>query len=310
MIVEGSFYVRSYHERDWGSVVQLYKKLIKHREDVIYWWPGPKNTWDNVYCVFNKRSLIAKGQVQVINSIAEDYQADTDHLIFFNIKVDPEWENHNEIRNLLYERLLQRAILLKKQLPPQFPIKLCAGNYAAETKDNSYLESKGFKHFESLFWMNFAIGKSVPKSNLTLSPVNIKHWNMDTYEEEIKYLQTENEIWPENPTGLGKLRVYKSNRYWTSITAFYNDEIIGSVMAWKETDENIGTIENVFVKPNWRNRRLAKHLITEGIRHLKNNCNLEYIQLLVETKNESALKLYKSIGFEFKKEERRYWINI
>jgi ribosomal protein S18 acetylase RimI-like enzyme len=80
-------------------------------------------------------------------------------------------------------------------------------------------------------------------------------------------------------------------------------------MAWKETDENIGTIENVFVKPNWRKRGFASHLIIDGIRHLQ-NCNLEYVQLLVETKNESALKLYQSIGFEIKKEEKRFWINI
>ncbi len=80
-------------------------------------------------------------------------------------------------------------------------------------------------------------------------------------------------------------------------------------MAWKEADENIGTIENVFVKPDWRKRGLASHLIIEGIRYLQ-KCNLDYIQLLVETKNESALKHYKSIGFEIRKEEKRYWINI
>jgi predicted GNAT family acetyltransferase len=117
--------------------------------------------------------------------------------------------------------------------------------------------------------MNFAIDQAVPQSNLKLSCVNIKHWNMNTYEEEIKYLQAENRIWPENPTALGKLRVYKSNPYWKAITIFYNDEIIGSVMAWTEIDENIGTIENVFVKPDWRNRGLAKHLIVKGTLHLK-----------------------------------------
>lgn len=308
-MMDGDFYVRNYHEKDWNSVVLLYKKLTKHKGNVIYWWPGPENTWDDVYCIFNEGSMIAKGQVQVINMVSEDYRGDANHLIYFNIKVDPEWESRNEVRNLLYERLLHRAKLLKNKLPSQFSAKLCAGNYATEVKENSYLESKGFKHFESLYWMNFAIDKVVPQSNFELSSVNTKHWNMNTREEEIKYLHAENEIWPEDPTGLRKLREYKSNPYWISITAFYNDEIIGSVMAWKEIDENIGTIENVFVKPEWRNRGLAKHLITEGIRHLKNR-NLEYIQLPVETKNDSALNLYKSIGFEINKEEKRYWINI
>ncbi|WP_084309053.1 GNAT family N-acetyltransferase [Alkalihalobacterium bogoriense] len=68
-------------------------------------------------------------------------------------------------------------------------------------------------------------------------------------------------------------------------------------------------MENVLVKLDWRSHGLAKHLITEGIRHLQ-KCNLDYMQLLVETKNESALKLYQSIGFEIIKEEKRFWINI
>ncbi|MDX8046192.1 GNAT family N-acetyltransferase [Gracilibacillus sp. S3-1-1] len=309
MAVDGDFYVKSYHEEDWDSVELLYEKLIKHEENVTYWWPGPEDTWDDVHCIFNKGSMIAKGQVQAINLISEDYQGTANHLIYLNIKVDPDWKNRNEIWDILYERLLQRAKLLKNKLPPQFPTKLCVGNYATEVKENSYFESKGFKHFENLYWMNIELNKDLPPTNFKLTNVKIKHWNMNTYEEEIKYLQAENEIWSETPTGIEKLREYKSNPYWTSVTAFYNDEIIGSTMAWKEADENIGTIENVFVKPDWRKCGLASHLIIEGIHHLQ-NCNLEYIQLLVETKNESALKLYKSIGFEIRKEEKRYWITI
>ncbi|MBB4826002.1 ribosomal protein S18 acetylase RimI-like enzyme [Sporosarcina luteola] len=309
MTKEIVFYVRNYQEQDRDSVVKLYKQLIEYKEDVIYWWPGPENNWDNVYCVFNKETLIAKGQVQVINGISADYQGEANHLIYVNIKVDPSWENDHNIREILYDRLLQQAKLLKRSLPPQFPTKLCVGNYATESKDNSYFKSKGFKHFESLYWMNFAIDKELSLTNYKLSGVTIKHWNINTKEEQLKYLQAENEIWPENPTGLGKLQEFKRHPHWTSITAFAKEEIVGSVMAWKETDENKGVIENVFVKPNWRNHGLASHLIKEGIRYLQ-TCNLDYIQLLTETRNESALKLYKSIGFETMKEEKRYWLDL
>ncbi|QTD42998.1 N-acetyltransferase [Sporosarcina sp. Te-1] len=304
-----NFSLRRYEEQDWDSVVQLYKKLIKHHGDVIYWWPGPKSVWDNVYCVFNNDSLIAKGQVEVINTVSEDYQEEANHLIYLNIKVDPDWENHNEVRDILYERLLQRATLLKEKLPSQFSTKLCVGNYATEVKENTYFESRGFTHFESLYWMEFETNKEIAPTKFTLSGATIKHWKMDTDEEEIKYLQAENKIWPANPTSLGKLHGYKKQPNWTAITAFYNDEIIGSVLAWQETDTNIGTIEDIFVTPDWRKRGIASHLITEGIRHLQ-NCNLERVQLLVETRNESALKLYQSIGFEIRKEEKRLWINI
>ncbi|WP_042472620.1 GNAT family N-acetyltransferase [Bacillus ndiopicus] len=303
------FYVRNYQEQDWDSAVRLYKKLIKCEENVIYWWPGPENTWEDVHCVFHNGAMIAKGQVEVINMVSKDYLGDANHLIYVNIKVDPDWESFEAVMDILYDRLLQRAKLLKNKLPSKFPTKLCVGNYATEIIDNSYFESKGFKHFESLYWMSMEKYKDLSPINFKLTNVNIKHWDMNTHEEEIKYLQVENTIWPENPTGLGKLHEYKRNPYWTSITAFYNDEIIGSVMAWKEQDQNIGIIENVFVKPDWRGHGLAKHLIIEGIRHLQ-KCDLDYIELLVETKNESALKLYQSIGFKIKKEEKRFWINI
>ncbi len=107
-----------------------------------------------------------------------------------------------------------------------------------------------------------------------------------------------------------QLRKYKSNPNWTSITAFHNNEVVGSVMAWIDIDDNKGIIENVFVKPEWRKQGLAKHLIIQGINHLNSFQYLKIIQLLVETKNESALNLYKNIGFEIEKEEKRYWINI
>ncbi|MBT2214923.1 GNAT family N-acetyltransferase [Virgibacillus dakarensis] len=158
--------------------------------------------------------------------------------------------------------------------------------------------------------MNYKVSESVPRIGIKIPGVTIKHWYIDTKEEKSKYLKAESEIWPDDPTGVEKLREYKNNPFWKAITAFYNDKmIIGSILVWKVKNENIGTIEDVFVKPYWRRHGLAKHLITEGIRHLR-NCNLEYAQLLVETKNQSALKLYKSLGFEVKKEERRYWVDL
>ena len=178
-----------------------------------------------------------------------------------------------------------------------------------EEQDNAYLESRGFEYFKSLYWMHRELDSDLPKSKLKIPKVQVKHWNMNRRIDELKYLQAELEIWPDDPNNLDKLLEYKSNPYWKAITAFYNNEIIGSIMVWKEKDENIGTIENVFVSPTWRNHGLASHLIVEGIHYLK-NCNLDEVQLLVETKNQSGLKLYKSLGFEINKEEKRYSINL
>lgn len=307
--MQADYTVRNYQAKDKEAVVQLYKNLIGHHTNVIYWWPGPEHTWNNVYCVFYEDLMIAKGQIETINVIPTDNSTNASHLIFFNIKVHPKWENDNKVRDILYKRILEKAKLIKEKLPPNFPTKLCAGNFVMEEQDNAYLESRGFEYFKSLYWMHRELDSDLPKSKLKIPKVQVKHWNMNRRIDELKYLQAELEIWPDDPNNLDKLLEYKSNPYWKAITAFYNNEIIGSIMVWKEKDENIGTIENVFVSPTWRNHGLASHLIVEGIHYLK-NCNLDEVQLLVETKNQSGLKLYKSLGFEINKEEKRYSINL
>ena len=54
--MQADYSVRNYQAKDKEAVVQLYKNLIGHHTNVIYWWPGPEHTWNNVYCVFYKDS--------------------------------------------------------------------------------------------------------------------------------------------------------------------------------------------------------------------------------------------------------------
>ncbi|WP_368901991.1 GNAT family N-acetyltransferase [Oceanobacillus oncorhynchi] len=307
--MQSSYINKNYQAEDKPAVIQLYKNLMEYHSDIIYWWPGPQNNWNNVYCVFYKDLMIAKGQIETINIIPANHSTNATHLIFFNIKLHSKWEDDNELRNLLYKNILERANLMKEKLPSQFPVKLCAGNFASEAKDNAYLESMGFEHFKSLYWMHCDLDNLVPQSTLIIPSIFVKQWDIETRAEELSYLQAEQKIWPDDPTSIEKLLEYKSKPFWKAVTAFYNDEIIGSIMVWKEIQEDIGTIENVFVKPRWRNHGIASHLITEGLHYLK-DCNLSKAQLLVETENESALKLYRSLSFETIKEERRYWIDL
>lgn len=81
--------------------------------------------------------------------------------------------------------------------------------------------------------------------------------------------------------------------------------IVGSVMTWKEEDE--GIIEDLFVRGNWRNQGIAKHLLAQALIYLKNN-GLNIAELEVDTTNRSALSLYESVGFRVVEEEVRYCI--
>ncbi|WP_234032869.1 GNAT family N-acetyltransferase [Paenibacillus faecalis] len=78
-------------------------------------------------------------------------------------------------------------------------------------------------------------------------------------------------------------------------------------MAWQE--EDYGVIEDVFVREPWRKRGLAKYLLTQALRYLKEN-QLQHASLMVLTTNKSALSLYESVGFHPDKEEIRFYIKL
>ncbi len=86
--MRNNFLVRTYQEQDWDSVLLLFKRINVQHGNVIFWWPGPKDTWRNIICVLQSDKLIAKGQVQILKSISSDYKDNANHLIYMNIKVD------------------------------------------------------------------------------------------------------------------------------------------------------------------------------------------------------------------------------
>lgn len=164
--MQSSYIIRSYQAEDKPAAIQLYKNLMEHHSDIIYWWPGPENNWENVCCVFYKDLMIAKAQIETINIIPADHSTNASHLIFFNMKLHSKWEDDNDLRKLLYKKILEKAKLKKEKLPSLFPVKLCAGNFASEAKENAYLKSTGFEHFKSLYWMRCKLDNLVPQSTL------------------------------------------------------------------------------------------------------------------------------------------------
>ena len=84
--------------------------------------------------------------------------------------------------------------------------------------------------------------------------------------------------------------------------------LIGGVTAFWSDAENrrsgkrIGKTEDVFVVPEWRSRGVARQLLAEALRYLKEN-GIEEARLEVRTNNHSALKLYISLGYEIVREE-------
>jgi hypothetical protein len=94
--------------------------------------------------------------------------------------------------------------------------------------------------------MKRSLEKEIQAVDKPNGEVEIREWKVKTEEEEQMYLQANNRIWPDAPLSLSRLREAKSNTQWRTFTAFVNNEIIGSVMIWKE-DGNAGVTEDIFV---------------------------------------------------------------
>ncbi|WP_249316579.1 GNAT family protein [Bacillus sp. FJAT-50079] len=80
-----------------------------------------------------------------------------------------------------------------------------------------------------------------------------------------------------------------------------NGSLVGSVTFMRENSlktSHKGNIFGMYVAPDFREQCLGKSLMVELIRRAKNCDGLEQINLTVVSENDSAKKLYKSVGFE------------
>ncbi|MGA8594111.1 MAG: GNAT family N-acetyltransferase [Bryobacteraceae bacterium] len=83
--------------------------------------------------------------------------------------------------------------------------------------------------------------------------------------------------------------------------AFDNEHLIGTVGFYRETclkTRHKGFIWGVYVTPSHRGRGVGKALLQAALNRLKAHVDVRQINIAVTTTQESAQRLYRSIGFE------------
>lgn len=78
-----------------------------------------------------------------------------------------------------------------------------------------------------------------------------------------------------------------------------NEKIVGyTYFKFINNDEGTGyLIDGLFVEEEYRNKGIAKTLISEGFKRINKN-EIDFIDINVMSKNSIAFNLYKSFGFE------------
>jgi len=85
------------------------------------------------------------------------------------------------------------------------------------------------------------------------------------------------------------------------LLVYEENNIIKGYIFFKKLDKENGyLIDGLYVEEEYRNLGIAKKLLTEGLKLIKNR-NIDYIGINVLANNKIAFDLYKSFGFkEFK----------
>lgn len=110
----------------------------------------------------------------------------------------------------------------------------------------------------------------------------------------------------QDPWSVNSIASELSNRLSTWLVAVENGAVCGYVGSQSVLDS--ADMMNIAVHPEYRNRGIACALVSELIALLKNQ-NVIRLMLEVRVSNESAINLYKKLGFDIVGKRPRYYHN-
>jgi ribosomal protein S18 acetylase RimI-like enzyme len=173
-----------------------------------------------------------------------------------------------------------------------------------------YLKGKGFNHYQTCYTLRRDLSEPIPDLPMP-DGVQIQSWRMETEAEQQAYLEAYDEAFGDEGKSLAELQHFMKSEYWsvgTTFVAFANtrsadNRVVGSVAIWYHPDSVCaGKTEAVFVTPEWRRRGIARYLLKESMRYLR-ECGLAYAELEMDSVNKPALGLYQSLGYRVYKDE-------
>jgi len=111
-----------------------------------------------------------------------------------------------------------------------------------------------------------------------------------------QYLALHQEIFPDAYiTGLEVIETTSNKRDVHLIKS--NDSYVG-FSSLRLDSNNIATIEFLGIKEGYRGKGLGKKLLCHQIHYSFNHSNLSELNLVVDSDNENAIRLYKKLGFD------------
>lgn len=288
--------------------IAIYPKGTKLVSPQLYYQHPALDQGKNVYCALERgEALVGYGALFPTPADSES-SSETPNTIWIHIRVDPKSGIFSEIREVIYERILDKSLTYSKAWRTR-RTRIAISYPESLEEEIEFFVEKGFQKFDALLQMDRDL--SVPSSSFTLPEgIVVRRWHMESEQDKIQYVTAEAAIFPHSPRTVEELEFYM--RSWeegTPITAFdEKGNIVGSVMAYWYGERH-GATEDIFVAPAWRRKGIASHLVAAAVKYLVEQ-GIEVARLEVRESNFPAVRLYASIGYQVVNREEQLELYI
>jgi GNAT superfamily N-acetyltransferase len=259
---------------------------------------------ENAFCALDAAENVVGFAPLLPAPVADESLPENLHHIWAIIIAAPELQDGDRVRELLFNRVLERAVAIKQSLTGR-AVRLAADYMASQRPDIDFLMARGFTDFDRIYVMQCDLASSLPRLDPPTG-ITVERRKMTSVDEQRRYLDALNRCFPENPKNLDALRFLLRSPLWntgTAITAFdQRHQVVGSVLAYWEDANPWGITDDVFVLPEWRRRGIARFLVNEGLRYFWAN-GLAAARLEVKRGNAPAVALYRATGHTIINEE-------
>lgn len=181
--------------------------------------------------------------------------------------------------------------------------------FPSEEERIGYVVGKGAQNVYSIFNMQRDLAHPIPAIAMPAG-FTLRHWRMESEDEQRAYLAARNECFPEAPTNLEEWQFFASAPHWVegiNIAAFSGETLAASVLVYWDPGNPAGSTEFVFTIPAYRGKGLVRALLAEALRYLKAR-GLSMATLEVKAENEKALSAYFDLDYHVVAESRVYQV--
>jgi ribosomal protein S18 acetylase RimI-like enzyme len=288
-----TYKIRNYQDQDADRIADFdFMAMLSYRYNGDY---EPQN----IFCAVDADGqIIGAGHIVpdqtwfVIEQ--EDKPTDFVYKLNLDISINEDLTPPENVPQDLLECLLTRAKEIRGQYPDK-KIRVAHNIPSEETEEMDFYLSKGFDTQRTHLVMKRDLTEEIPDYPLSAN-FNIKRWEMALPAEEEQYLAAEARSDDYGVSwSLNHLKWTKRGQEWDTFTVFNGDEVVGSVMTWGLGKDRSAT-ENIFVVPEYRRLGVAKAVITESLKFLRDKGKTE-ATLGVFGDNGKAITLYRSLGY-------------